>query len=199
VTLVGTVTPLAVLSLANAIARPPVGAALEIVTVPVELAPPTTDVGLNVKPVMVGAVTVRPAEALRKPAVAMTVVAVFVETGTVPTVTWTEVWPAGIVTDGGVISIPVGTDDSVTVRLEAIGLPRVRVPVTPLPPITVFALRVRLSESGRTVIVSVAALPLEGIAVITGDVCAATTFVAMVIVWLVLPAGKLIGVCGEAD
>ena len=39
--------------------KPPAGAVLLIVTVPVEAAPPLTVVGFNVTPVTVGAVTVR--------------------------------------------------------------------------------------------------------------------------------------------
>ena len=38
---------------------PPVGAAGEIVTVPVELLPPVRDVGLRLKPVIAGGFTVR--------------------------------------------------------------------------------------------------------------------------------------------
>ena len=41
------------------IGSPPEGAALEMVTVPTELAPPRTDVGLSVRPVTVGAVMAR--------------------------------------------------------------------------------------------------------------------------------------------
>ena len=39
--------------------RPPFGAGLPIVTVPVEVEPPMTEVGNNVNPVKVGAVSVR--------------------------------------------------------------------------------------------------------------------------------------------
>lgn len=56
VTVAGTVAlPVAV----NGTERPPTGAALLIVTVAVELTPPTTVVGLSVNPVTVGAFTVR--------------------------------------------------------------------------------------------------------------------------------------------
>jgi hypothetical protein len=52
-----TVTPLAVLSLDRAMVSPPVGAGLEMVSTPVDGWPPTTVVGLSVRPVSVGAVT----------------------------------------------------------------------------------------------------------------------------------------------
>jgi hypothetical protein len=57
VTVAGTVTPVAVLSLESAIVRPPIGAALEIVTVPCDETPPTTDVGFRDSAVKVGAAT----------------------------------------------------------------------------------------------------------------------------------------------
>ncbi len=56
VTLTGTVTPLAVLLLDRVTTTPPVGAAPDRVTVPVEPVPPITVVGLSERPVSVGAV-----------------------------------------------------------------------------------------------------------------------------------------------
>jgi len=177
-----------VLSLDNAIVRPPVGAGLPMVTVPVEGVPPTTDVGERVRLTRGGARTVRFADALSTPAVALMVVNVVVATGMVPTANVAEVCPAGIVTDAGVLSIPAGVADRVTVRLEATGLASVKVPVAPLPPGTELALKDRLNEFGSTCRVSVAAAPLLGVAVIVAGVCVATMIVAMVAVWLVLPA-----------
>jgi len=56
VTLTGTVTPLAVLLLERVTTSPPVGAAPDRVTVPVEVDPPITVGGLSERPVSVGAV-----------------------------------------------------------------------------------------------------------------------------------------------
>lgn len=57
VTLAGTV-PTAELPLERATTAPPVGAGPESVTVAVEVAPPTTEVGLNVTEVGTGGLTV---------------------------------------------------------------------------------------------------------------------------------------------
>jgi len=92
-------TPLAVLSLVNVTGRPPVGAALEIVTVPVELVPPMTDVGLRVRPVKVGAVTVKVTVVLVPFSVAVTEAGMVYATGKVDTVKEADVCPAGIVTE----------------------------------------------------------------------------------------------------
>jgi hypothetical protein len=196
-----TVTPLAVLSLDIVTVKPPVGAGLEIVTVPVELVPPITDVGFSVRLTSVGAVTVSGPEALSTPAVAVTVINVFVATAVVPTVTEPDtVCPARIVTVVGLkLRTPFGLLERVTVRLEAIGLTRLTVPVTLLPPTTVLALSVKIRLSGRTCRVPGAAAPMEGVAVIVSVIAAATTLVAMVMDWLVLPAVNGTGVCGEAD
>jgi hypothetical protein len=94
---------------------------------------------------------------------------------------------------------PFGLPERVTVRLEAIGLTRVTVPVTLLPPTTVLALSVKIRLSGRTCRVAGAAAPTEGVAVIVSVIAAATTLVAMVMDWLVLPAVNGTGVCGDAD
>jgi hypothetical protein len=195
-----TVTPLAVLSLDRAMVRPPVGAGLEIVSVPVDGWPPTTVLGLSARPVSVGALTVREAEPLNVPAVAVTVVTVSVATGTVPTVVDAVVCPAWMVVVVGVkLRILLGLPVNVTVRLDAIGLASVAVPVTLPPPGTVFALSDRLSESGNTLSVSVVALLTLGVAVIVAGVCVVTTLVAIVIDLLVLFAVNVTGVWGVAD
>ena len=73
VTEAGTVTPCAELSLDSAMVKPPAGATLEIVTEPAAVTPPTTDDGVIVSPVTVGALTYRTADALFDPSVAVTV------------------------------------------------------------------------------------------------------------------------------
>jgi hypothetical protein len=81
-----TVTPLAVLPLDTVTVKPPVGAGLEIVTVPWDGFPPITVVGFRDKLSNVGAVTVSGADALSTPAVAVTVVDVLAATAVVLTV-----------------------------------------------------------------------------------------------------------------
>jgi len=86
VTLVGAVTPLATLSLDRATTSPPAGAALEMATVPVELVPPVTVVGLSVTLTTVGAVTVSTAVLVVPPSVADIVAVTFEATGVLETV-----------------------------------------------------------------------------------------------------------------
>ena len=197
-----TVTPFTVLSLETVTVKPPVGAGLEIVTVPVDGLLPTTVVGLSARLTSVGAVTVSGADAPNTPPVAVTVVDVFVATAMAPTVVVAVVCPAWIVAVvGAKLRMPFGLPLKVTVRLDAIGLARVTVPVTVLllPPTIVEALSERLRLSGSTVRVSVAAVPTLGVAVIVAGVCVVTTLVAIVIVLLVLPAVKGTGVWGATD
>jgi hypothetical protein len=118
VTVAGTVMPSAVLSLESVIVVPPVGAGLEIVTVPVAPAAPSTLDGETDRLTRVGAVIVTEVAPLRTPAVAVTVADVLVATGIVFTVNGADVWPAGIVTDVGVTDAALGVADSNTVRAE---------------------------------------------------------------------------------
>jgi hypothetical protein len=199
---VGTVTPSATESLDTVTTAPPTGAGCERVTVAWVPYSPTTVVGLSVMPASAAVWTVNGAEAVNTPDVAVIVAAVFVATGTVPMVTARDplVRPAGMVTVGGVkVVSPEGVPESVTIRSVAMGLAIVTVPVTLFPPMTELALRLRLRVSGRTVRVSVAAGPAAGVAVMIGVVCAVTTLVVIVSVWLVVPAAMVTGDCGVAD
>jgi hypothetical protein len=85
-------------------ASPPVGAAEEIVTVPVEEAPPVTDVGLSESAVGTGAVMVRVAVCEELLAVAVIVALVFAETAIVVTVKVAVVAPAATVTEDGTVA-----------------------------------------------------------------------------------------------
>jgi len=86
----GTVTvdgiPAALPLTVNGIARPPDGAALLIVNVPVAVFPPTTFVGDIVIPVMTGPVTLRAAVWVDDPSVAVIVAVKFEATTRVDTV-----------------------------------------------------------------------------------------------------------------
>jgi len=79
-------TPCAVLSLASAILRPPVGAADEIVTVPVEAPPPTTVFGEKDSLTSVGAETAKVAVFEPDPSVPVIVAVRFEATAVVDTV-----------------------------------------------------------------------------------------------------------------
>jgi hypothetical protein len=117
-------------------ARPPVGAALRIVTVPVEPTPPTTDAGLTETPVTVGAVTVSVAVSFAVPSVAVIVSVLFAATATVLIGKVAVVLPAATVT-----LVPTDADGSLEAR-ETIVPPvgatpvKVTVPVAPVPPTT---------------------------------------------------------------
>jgi len=99
VTLAGTVAA-AVLLLDKVTTAPPDGALPVSVTVPVELFPPTTEVGVRVRVESTGGFTSRVA-VLLTPRVAVTVTEVAVVTTLVVTVNVVDVLPAGTVTLAG--------------------------------------------------------------------------------------------------
>jgi hypothetical protein len=107
----------------SAIERPPVGAGAEMVTVPVEGAGPTTDVGLSVNVVTAPGLTVTVVVTVEMPVVAL-IVAVKVAV----------VAPAGTVTEPGTTTAGL-LEDSVTVVPPEAALPvKVTVPVVIPPP-----------------------------------------------------------------
>ena len=87
----GTVTPLAVLLLERAIVRPPAGAALEMLTVPAEEAPPTTVDGIIWTLTKFGADTVSGAVFVVEPSVALMIAFTVTPTVVVETVKFDEV------------------------------------------------------------------------------------------------------------
>lgn len=116
--------------------NPPLGAALLIVTVPVELLPPATAFGLTESPAREGAFTVRAADKEEPPNVAVIFASTCVETASVEILNVVDVWPAGIDTVEGVV-----TSDWLLARL--MGSPPagaaeliVTVPVAFAPPVT---------------------------------------------------------------
>lgn len=85
--------------------RPPVGAALLIVIVPVELTPPSTDVGFKDRAVTFGAVIVKEPVADDELAVAVIVAVVFEATAVVVTEAVPDVAPAAIVSVPGTAEV----------------------------------------------------------------------------------------------
>jgi hypothetical protein len=150
VTLAGAVA--AALELVRVTTTPPVGAALDSVTVPVDEAPPTTVVGLNVSAVTVvdGArVTPSAAKSVAPPRVAESC-AVVLSTANVVAVNDALVAPAGTVTVAGTLTAP-GRE---LLRLTATPpagapLPRVTVPVADVPPGTLVGLTEKAVSVGR--------------------------------------------------
>jgi len=126
----------------RAIASPPAGAALEIVTVPVAPAPPKSEVGLTVRPVTVGAVTDKAVETLVSPTVAEMFAVALVVMPAVVTVKFPELDPAAIEIEPGTVAAAL-SDASVTVTPPVGATPdRVTVPAEDCPPNTVIGLSV---------------------------------------------------------
>jgi len=102
VTVVGTVA--AELPLDRVTIVPPAAAGPLNVTVPVEEAPPDTDVGFNVTEATVTGLIVKVAVNDTVPDVAVMVAATGAETPTVFTVNVPDVWPAATVTEAGTVA-----------------------------------------------------------------------------------------------
>jgi hypothetical protein len=143
----------AVLLLCRATAAPPVGAGPVSVTVPVEFAPPTTDVGFNDRAESVAGLTVIVAPACMPPYVPEIFTVPVAVTAEVVTVNVAVVRPAATVTLAGTCATLVLLLDKVTATPPTGAAPlKVTVPVDELPPIRVVGLTVKEeSEGGVTV------------------------------------------------
>lgn len=151
VTEVGTVA-VGTLELERKTGTPPVGAAAEIVTVPVTLLPPTTVVGASVRAVGRGAVAVSVAFAEEVPRVAVMTVPTSFPTATVVAVNVAVEAAASTVTDAGTVTTAVADDDKVTtVPPTGAGPLRVTVPVDVWPPATIGALNATERTTGEAV------------------------------------------------
>jgi len=141
VALAGTVNPLGtvaseVLLEVKVTARPPVGAAIPKVTVPVELFPPMTGFGLRETPVMVGGFTVRVAVSLFVPKAAVMVAVVIVVTEAVLTVNVAVVAPEGTVTVAGTVAAALFDERLMEYPAAGAEPPRVSEPAEDVPPVT---------------------------------------------------------------
>jgi hypothetical protein len=140
VTLAGTVaTPL--LLLASVTTVPPAGASSVSITVPCEVLPPLTEIGLSAKEAMVtgegGGFTLSVADSVALPAEAVMVTRVWNDTSLVETVNDSLVEPAGTVTLVGTFATAVLLLDSfTTVPPDGAALPSVTVPWEGVPPFT---------------------------------------------------------------
>lgn len=113
---------------------PPGPAGPSSVTVPVEEAPPLTDVGEMENPFRTAGVTVKLAVFVLVPSEAVTVADVEDETAEVVTVKVAEVEPAVTVTDDGTVTLVLLEDRLTLVPPEGATVPSVTVPVDELPP-----------------------------------------------------------------
>jgi hypothetical protein len=118
-------------------AKPPVGAGLESISVPVEELPPTTEVGDRPTDVRTGAVTARVADRLTLLKTAVTVTSVSEATGSVVAVKVAVVVPAATVTDAGTWAAAVLLEVNVTTAPPVgAGPSRATMPVEDTPPAT---------------------------------------------------------------
>ncbi len=174
---------------------PPVGAALEIVTVPVEAVPPTTDVGFKVKVVIVGAVTVSVAVAVEPLSAAVMTDELFVVIASDVAVNVAVVAPAATVTVAGTVAAAVVAELRLTtVPPVRAALPSVTVPVEVAPPSTDVGLNDRpVTVTGVTVSVAVALAVGKdaAVAVTVAVVDVVTALVVAVNVTLFVPAATV--------
>ena len=151
ITEVGTVAAKA-FELERKTGTPPVGAAAEIVTVPVEGFPPTTVTGASVRPVGTGAVAVMELATEDAPRVAVMTAPLSITTGSVEAVNVIEDEEDGTVTDAGTVATVVSEDERETSSPPAGAGPlRVTVPVVGCPPATVAGLRATDRTTGEAV------------------------------------------------
>ena len=139
VTLPGTVA--AVLLSVNVTTAPPEGAGPVKVTVPVELLPPVTLVGLTLRELTPGGFTVRLADALLLWYVAEMVATAWILTAVVVAVKVALVAPAGTVTLVGTLTAVLLSCRLTTAPPEGATEDRVTVPVEEFPPVTLVGLR----------------------------------------------------------
>jgi len=171
--------------------RPPVGAAALIVTVPVELLPPATEVGLRLSAVTIGALTVRVVAFVLPLSLAWSVTEVFVATGVVVTVKVALVAPAATVTEAGTVAAALPEVSATTWPPAGAGDARATVPVELVPPVTVDGLTVMVTWlAAFTVKLAEVEAPLR-VAVMLPVWLVETVFVVTVKVALVAPAATV--------
>jgi len=166
----------------NATDRPPAGAALPIVTVPVEIVPPVTDVGFTDRAVTIGGLTVRVAVLFVVPVAAVITGLDTVPTANVVTVKVAVVWLAGTTTEVGTVATPVRLEVRFTVVPPVGAGPLiVTVPVEGDPPVTGVGLRLKpLTVGASTVTLAVFEAPPDKVPVTVTTVLAVTVVVVAV-------------------
>jgi hypothetical protein len=197
---VAEVAPPATRTVAGTVAGEPLLSAMSIpvegagplrVTVPVEEEPPTTAVGLNVSPVMTGALIATSAVFETVPRVAVIVAVVLEATADVVMLKFTERAPARTVTDAST-EAPLVLESETEVPPVGAGPSRVTVPVAEVPPVTlVGAIVTVVICGGLTVRTAVFATPR--LAVTVDVAVAVTTEVEMVKVAEVWPPATVTG------
>ncbi len=186
-TLEGTVA--SAMSERRATVIPPLAAGLLMVTVPVELVPPTTDVGETARPVIVGALTARVAVPFVVPTVPVMVAVVLKVTGAVVTVKVATFVPAATVTVAGTVDEGSFEDKATDIVLPVATFPiNVTVPVDEDPPTNDVGFRVTVPMNGGMIVKIALDVPP---AVIVTVWLAATGVVATLNVAVVAPAATV--------
>ena len=171
--------------------NPPVGAGLEIVNVPTELAPPIKVVGLSDSDDIVGAVIPSVAFRLAPFSAAAIVDEVEVDTANVVTANVADVVPAGTVTDVGTVAFGLLDCNETTAPEPPGALARVTVPVDDVPPGTDVGLSVRLRSPDGVIVSSAFWLVPLSVPVMVTLVVVATPMVLIVNVAVVEPAATV--------
>jgi|GEM_PF-1501716 len=188
VTLEGRVVAV-VLSLSE-IARPPVGAAEAMVTVPVEDAPPTTLVGETLTDVSAGGLMVSVAVFVSLSPVTVIVAVVTAETPVVVTVKVPVDEPAATVTLEGTVADAELLETERVEPAAGAGPLRVTVPVEDVPPVTLVGERATDDRSSGVTVRVAVLLPLR-VAVIVAVAVEETAMVVMVKVAVVAPCATV--------
>ena len=161
--------------------KPPTGAALPIVIVPVEGDPPVTVVGFKETPVTTGGFTVRVADWLAAPVVALLEGVAAAATATVVTVNVVDVEPAGTVTEAGTVAAAALDVSVTTFPPVGAGPLSVTVAVEDVPPVTVVGLRANaLTVGAATVSLQVFEAPPLSVPVMVTSVFVVTAVVVAV-------------------
>jgi hypothetical protein len=132
----------------RATGNPDFGAGLLIVTVPVDVVPPITEVGLRDTDLMVGAVRLTAAETVEPFDVAEIFAVVGAATATVVTVKVVVVAPPATVADAGTVAAALSEDSGMDKPDAGAGLLRVIVPVELIPPNPEVGDKIKLLRTG---------------------------------------------------
>jgi hypothetical protein len=175
------------LSLVRFTAKPPAGATLESVTVPVEGVPPVTVVGVSETLARTGGLIVRVAVFVTPAAVAVIVAVVNVPTATVVTVNVAVVAPWATVTLVGAVAAALSDERFTTKPPAGATLASVAVPVAGVPPITLIGFKETLERTGGLIVRGAVFVTAAAVAVIVAAVTIPTGTVVTVNVAVMAP------------
>lgn len=156
------------LRLATLMTRPPAGATAPMVTVPIEIPPPCTFGGENVRLTRAGALTSNMPDADDEPAVAVKATDLSVTTPSAVTRNVALVWPAAMTTDDGAVIVapPSWLSETVSPPVGA-GFEMETVPVEDPGPVTELGENTTLDTVGGLIVkFAVAMFPAVNVAVI---------------------------------